>query len=565
MIQQTQRMNKLLLKLVSLANPLWKRLGADPYQLNLILDAKLKMDSRRPAGFGNFSSGGKKEVTFQDVILILVSLFIGGILLFPIIALKPTSLALIIFFTVFMVYLTLVVVSDFTHVLIDPRDNYIIFPRPVNDSTFTLSRTIHVGLYLSKLFVSMALPSLIYIPFGMGLVQELVFFLLVILAVLMVIFFVNILYLLIIRLASPEKFKEIINYVQIFTTVLIFGSQYIFPRLVDMDKLQQFNIFEKNWAYFLPVTWLAAIWELLIEQNTSTAIIINAALGILIPTIGMYLVVNVLAKHFAQKLFLSSQSGSTNKPKRTLKEQSKANKRFNLRDLICKDAPEAAAFDLSWTLMKRSRDFKLKAYPGLAFIPIMFFGIFLNDFSSMDSVVTDLKEGKIYILLAYLPVIALLGPINVLSFSEHHKASWFYLSTPLQSPGVILAGAFKAVIVRFYLPVSLLIYTMGMVIWGPKVIDDFLLAGLTGLGVVIGVQWADRMRLPFSHSWDVLSEGGNIATGLLFFMITAGLGSLHYFFIIDFWWLTLAGIVIATISIRNLFRNLRVVSWKNIQ
>ncbi len=564
MIQQTQRMNKLLLKLVSLTNPLWKRLGADPYQLNLILDAKLKMDSRRPAGFGNFSSGGKKEVTFQDVILILVSLFIGGFLLFPIIAIQPTSLALIIFFTVFMVYLTLVVVSDFTHVLIDPRDNYIIFPRPVNDSTFTLSRTIHVGLYLSKLFVSMALPSLIYIPFGMGLVQEIVFFLLVILAVLMVIFFVNILYLLIIRLASPEKFKEIINYVQILTTVLIFGSQYIFPRLVDMDTLQQFNIFEKNWAYFLPVTWLAAIWELLIEQNTSTAIIINAALGILIPIIGMYLVVNVLAKHFAQKLFLSSQSGSKN-TKRTLKEQSKANKRFNLRDLVCKDAPEAAAFDLSWALMKRSRDFKLKAYPGLAFIPIMFFGIFLNDFSSMDSVVTDLREGKLYILLAYLPVIALLGPINVLSFSEHHKASWFYLSTPLQSPGVILAGAFKAVIVRFYLPVSLLIYTMGVVIWGPTVIDDFLLAGLTGLGVVIGVQWADRMRLPFSHSWDVLSEGGNIAAGLLFFMITIGLGSLHYFFIINFWWLTLAGIVIAIISIRNLFRNLRAISWKNIQ
>ena len=55
----------------------------------------------------------------------------------------------------------------------------------------------------------------------------------ILLNTLFAIFFINAVYILILKITSPEKFKTIINYVQVGFAVVMFASYQILPRMMD--------------------------------------------------------------------------------------------------------------------------------------------------------------------------------------------------------------------------------------------------------------------------------------------------------------------------------------------
>jgi ABC-2 type transport system permease protein len=65
---------KLVLKLVSLLNPLWIRAGINTVQLRAILRAKLIMDGRRQ---NNIFNQNKRRTSNQSLVMSLVNGFIG--------------------------------------------------------------------------------------------------------------------------------------------------------------------------------------------------------------------------------------------------------------------------------------------------------------------------------------------------------------------------------------------------------------------------------------------------------------------------------------------------------
>src|SRR3954451_13557738 len=156
--------NNILLKIVLLPRVLYERLGINTLQLETIVSTKLLMDDRRPNTFQQASQKRKqKETTRATVGTMLLSVVLGATFLFAFAIGDNLITQLTFFFAMFIFMLAATLISDFTSVLIDVRDNYIILPKPVNDRTVVVARLLHIFIHICKIVLPMVLPGVITI------------------------------------------------------------------------------------------------------------------------------------------------------------------------------------------------------------------------------------------------------------------------------------------------------------------------------------------------------------------------------------------------------------------
>lgn len=521
--------NKYIIKFILLFKPIFNRFGVDAEQLRIILTTKLKMDDRRPNVYNQQRQKKKKETNHSSIITMLVLVLIGALMAIFLALAKLPYIGHTIYFSAFMVMLAVTLISDFTSVLIDVRDNYIILPRPVSNSTFTVSRILHIGIHTAKMSFSIALGGIVYCFVFDGIASGLMFILEVLIATVLSIFIVNIIYLIVLKVTSPQKFKDFISYFQIFFSVTIFAAYYTLPRLLTASMLNGINISDHKFLTLLPPVWLAALHELATNLSTANWVTyILAFIAIIAPFAALYLVVKVLAPGFNQKLSAISGSGEDGT---VISSEGRGASRGFMNAIAKRVAPdplENAGFKLTWLLSSRYRDFKVKVYPSFAYVPVYFvyFG-FINGKGAIGDKWATLQSGNMYILLIYLTVFVLTTVLQHISMTEKYKASWIFYSTPIQNPGKVLAGMFKAVIIKYYLPYFLLIGVFSIVFWGPQVINDLILAFMVGIIYGLLIALFQVKGFPFSQPVNV-KQTGKIFIGMFILAIPAGLGFLHF-------------------------------------
>lgn len=522
-------LNRYIINFVLLFKSVFQRVGVDPEQLRIILSTKMKMDDRRPNMYNQQRQKKKKTVNNASWITMLVLVFMGLFLTFILGFIKQPYVGHTVYFLAFMVMLSITLISDFTSVLIDVRDNYIILPRPVSDRTFTVSRILHIGIHTAKMAIAIGVSGLLYSFIGEGIISGLVFFVELLIGTTLSIFFVNIVYLIVLKLTSPQKFKDFISYFQIFFSVLIFAAYYILPKLVTKSMLEGFDILSIKILAIFPPVWIAALHELAVNfKATDLKTIIYAVLALVAPVLSLYLVVKVLAPGFNEKL--SAISGSGDDGNIISSEGKGASK--GLMNAIAKKVAhhplENAGFKITWLLSSRYRDFKVKVYPSFAFVPLYFvyFG-FMNKKGSFSENWISMQEGRMYILLMYLTSFVLTTVLQHISMTEKYKASWVFFTTPHQQPGRILGGMYKAVIVKYYLPYYIFIAAFSLTFWGPAVINDLILSFMVGVSFGILVALFQVKGFPFSQPINI-QKGGKMFISFFIMSIPLGFGFLHY-------------------------------------
>ncbi|MEZ5042240.1 MAG: hypothetical protein R2828_20245 [Saprospiraceae bacterium] len=560
-------MNKFLLKLVTLFNFMWVRLGVDTGQLEAILSSKIKMDSRRASVFNTQGRTSQRALKNQDWVSIFVFLFIGAFFLMPLIIFQEKATGFTLYFAGWMVMLAMTLITDFTEVLIDVRDNYILLPRPINDRTLTVSRLLHISIYLSKLVLAFILPALIFLFVKYGFLGFLTFSLQIMLGLVFVIFLVNLIYLFILRLSTPQKFKEIINYLQIIFTVTIFSAYYLLPRLIDMKDFENADILTSPFVLLLPPSWLAGLWSLLVDANYSLVVFTLSALAILTPIICGWLILTVLTKAFNQKMMAITEGGgasSEEKNKDAAEKIVQSSRIEHLADWICNNETEKAAFKWSWRLTARNRDYKLRVYPGFGMVPAFFVYFALNGEGSLQERWQQLLEGSSYLLLVYFCFLLLTTPLMSSQYSNKHIATWIFYASPLDKPGWILSGTAKAIVTKFFLPAYGIMFMVGLSIWGPKVIDDFMLgfANIMLLGTII-LTLIQAKKMPFSDSWDNMNKGSNFTAGISSLVLASIMGGLHYL-VVDKTPIVLAIALVVIVLWYFTFRQYQHTPWNKI-
>ncbi len=554
--------NKSFLFLAMLPQKLYTLWGVDVPHLKSILTYKLIMDDRRPNTFqatrANYNA--EKEISNATLWTMLTSFIMGLFFLFFFYLGSDYITQFTLYFSMFIVFLCMALVGDFTGVLIDVRDTFIILPKPVKDQTVVLSRLLHIFIHLCKLVAPMILPTFLYLAIYGGIGKAVAFLLCAVLSILFSIFLINAAYIFILRVTTPERFKNVISYIQIAFTILIFGAYQAMPRMSDGDDFQKMTLAASDWLAMAPPYWFACLFQAVTGQGATAAQYVSAALGILVPLASIYAVVRFLAPAFNQKLAMisgSSEGGSTEKAGEKLRE----NTGFmaSIAQFVSNNKHEQTGFLFAWKMMLRSREFKVKVYPTIGYlIVLMGLNIYRTSASGSSS-----GNGMMVLFSAYISGLIVVIASTAIAYSDKFKAAWIFLVSPVERPGEIISGALKAVLLMFFSVIAILVLSAGVAMLGFSALPSLLFALVNVLLINFGLAYLNFRHFPFSASTAEMHKGSQTVMTIMV-MVVAGLIGLLHFFLLKNTAVLWAGLFISSILVKLLINAIRKKTWESI-
>jgi hypothetical protein len=129
----------------------------------------------------------------------------------------------------------------------------------------------------------------------------------------------------------------------------------------------------------------------------------------------------------------------------------------------------------------------------------------------------------------------MLSALTYLTMSEQYKAAWVFYATPIEKPGRVMLGAFKAIWIKYFMPIYLAISVFVIYIWGADVMSDLVLALANVTLLVSCVARISYKRLPFSAMEQIKQGSGRVIKSILMMLIPATLGFGHYMAIHILW------------------------------
>lgn len=550
------------LRILDLFKPLflWQKINYT--QLRSIIRIKLEMDNRRSPSFQMQKIQEEKSASFL-LIFIIYAVF-GGFISFLIGYLPSLILSFSIYYAFLMMMVTITLVSDFSSVLLDTSDNTILLPRPIDSKTLYASRSTHIFLYVGQIGLALSIfPILVTFIFH-GVAAG---FATIVFSLLTIFFSVSItngLYLFLMRFASEERLKSIINYFQIGITIFMMLAYQVLPRLLGIGNLTNVATELKWWFVLIPPMWMAGATKFFIEFNANGLYFLAMVLSFAVPLISWRAVNKYLVPYFSSKI---SDLGISSSSTQNMAE-SNGKISLHLTNWITKPGIERAAFTFMRYAFARDRKLKLRIYPaiGSAFIIVVI--ILLQGNSRGDeswlAYLRGLAETKVYLFGIYSSIFVLITISAEVNFSDDYKSAWIFQSSPIKKPGEILAGVLKSIIVKFLLP--LYGFTSGIIllVWRDRALADLVFGFATCLLLTTLMAVISDKHLPFSVMPSARSQAGNAAR-VIFFMILIGLvGAGHYF-------LTRVGLLLWILSpillmaSYFLFNRYRAIGWDEIR
>ncbi|MCB0532955.1 MAG: hypothetical protein H6574_02320 [Lewinellaceae bacterium] len=552
--------NKALLFVALAPRRFFARWNVDIRLLKAILTTKLMMDDRRPNSIQlTRQRQTEKEISNATLGTMAISGFMGLSFLMVFALGDDFSLQLTLLFSLFIAILCMMLVSDFTSVLFDVRDNDIILPKPVNDATVVVARLLHVFVHICKIILPMCLPSLLYLSIRINPFAGLVFLAVSLFVVLFSIFLINAVYIIILRITTPARFKTIISYVQIGFVIFIYGGSQVFPRLMDIEDLSTLRLPDTGLLLLAPPYWFASLFEASVTWHASARMLLASALAIVMPLLSMVVVIRFLAPAFNQKLgMISGSSGGG----ASFSEGSGRVSSFFAR-FMSKYPVVHTGFLFTWKMIARSREFKLKVYPTLGYFFVLFLLLMFNRHQRLQASLQDFFTGFDLISVVYMSSLVLLLALIQVSHAEKFKAAWMFYTTPLRQPGQIVTGAVLAVILYLgYIPFSLLLL-MGLWYAGPTVLLHFSLALCNQLVISLAFTLLFARKLPFSQPPADAQSGAQTMWMFLIAAIAAVFGGLQYL-VFKSLWLTGLAFCISILICWWLIRRLNRQTWEDL-
>jgi ABC-2 type transport system permease protein len=526
--------NKLILAIILAPKVIYQRLGVNVMHLKSILTTKLIMDDRRPNAFQQVQNKRTEKPTASATIgTILMSAVMGLFFLVSFSVGNDYVNHLTVYFSVYIVILASTLISDFTSVLIDIRDNYIILPKPVNDKTVVVARLLHILIHVSKLVVPMSLPAFVFILLNASAWGALVFIVLICLVTLFTLFLINALYIIILRLTTPEKFQNIISYFQIFIAIVVYGGYQIGARAMGSLITRGLDISAVKYIWLVPSYWFAGAWQGLSTLQMSNGWLLATALSFIVPLVSIWVVVKYFAPSFNRKLSQISGSNAEAAPLQKGNKTISTTSGYSqaLAKLFTKESAEKMGFLFCWKMTSRSKDFKMKVYPSIGYVVVYSAIVFYGSTSlTLASIRNSPTQAKIALLsMIYFSSFILITTISQIAYSEKFKAAWIYFTTPIHAPGKLISGALKAAILKFFIPIMILITLPAIYFLGPGVIPNLVLGISNQFLICAIIAYTNARHLPFSTSQTMASKSGAFLRGLLTLIIPGVIGIIHLF------------------------------------
>lgn len=495
-------------------------LGVDFPQFESLLRTKLTIDFRN--GSSAFQSPGSKKRTLlsQFFIFAVYGLLFGAVSF----SIGDIMLSLTILFSIILITITMTLISEFTTVLFDHRDNSILLPRPINHRTLLMLRLMHIQFYMGYIALALSLASGIMLAIKYTGIAVLIYFVAVGLITWLTLIFTTFIYLLISKTVEGERFKDIITYVQVLLAIIIFAGYQLVPRLMDTDVLSQAAMVVQWWTYLFPPAWFAALVKLSLFTDSTTPVLLLSCLAVLVPVTGAVFLIRFLSIGFEN--ILGEGSSETAAPVAQKTTKNRKNNRINR--FLCISDIETAGWNLAVATTKRDRKFKQTIYPYFGMMLVFAIVIFKPDLNNLSVSLQEKSEFSKYL---FIIIIGFSGGMAVLQlpYSDTPEAAWIYRALPLKQHGHLLTGAVKAMLMRFFLPVYLLVTITSVWFWGIDFFPQIVLSGLCNILLILITIIFQKMELPFTQLREMQQKGANTITmifSMIIMFLIAGLVSL---------------------------------------
>jgi ABC-2 type transport system permease protein len=516
-------------------------MGADYEQLRIIIQTKLTIDFRR--GPAMYQATGKSKQTFGRQLIMFV--FLGIFISFGFINIHNLLLNYTIAYTIIIVMMATTLISEFTSVLFDDRDNQIILVRPVSNRTLLLSRMIHIQFYIMYIALALSVVTTIVSIFKFGILTAFLFLVGVCLSTWIALLVTTLFYLLVSKFVNGERFKDIITYFQIFLAMVVMVGYQFLPKIIEIDGLRNFTMTIHPWTFLIPPVWLASLVQLSFPGDANLSIVILALLAFIFTIVGGALTVRFLSGGFGALL---SQSGGDNIP--DTKELSLEKKRAGgIYKYLCTTEFEKSGWKLAMAVTRRDRKFKQAVYPSYGMIIIIAFAMMHPQFNDISGWLQELGTTKKYLMFIFFGFFATTS-LAQLQYTDTPEAAWIYRVLPIQSPGHILSGAIKAMLVKFFIPMYVILTTVVTLIWGFDVLPQMFLGGILTVTSTLITLNLQNTSLPFTQAREMQQKGSNflkVMLGMLIMGFIVGIVFLSTFLPVwCIWLLSALGIYINT-------------------
>ncbi|WP_020567950.1 hypothetical protein [Neolewinella persica] len=466
-------MNKLFLWLVGLLNPFWRKFGADPKAIKLILAAKLKMDDRSGLAMGGQRQQKKKGMEYLTYFF--VGLF-GLFLVFLFSVVEDTASAVGLGFCIWVCYIGLMLITEMSENLFDQRDLYVLLSRPINDYTLSISRILHITVFASKFGLCLGLPSFVYLGVTEGPWSAIAYFLVSVVAIVIIMTGTLVFYLVLLRKVPANRLKKIVGYFQIIAAFVFFTAYQLPSLLGDLDAIEGFILVDTAVGFSFPGLWLGGLFKAVTTTSLGWMAYAQAALALLAAGFGSWFYLKQSAG-YSERLLSLKHAGSVDAHEEitaTRKPGGRSPVRDRLARWFTRPNQERVSFNFHWNVMMRDMSFKQRTYPTLVYLPVI---LAITVFRDVITGEEDFSVGSgTMLMILYFLMWIVIIPLGQTKISENYRAAWIFDATPNAYPFRIVYGQVLAVIGMFYLPMAVLVYTSVFALQGLDFLPDIALA-----------------------------------------------------------------------------------------
>lgn len=241
-----------------------------------------------------------------------------------------------------------------------------------------------------------------------------------------------------------------------------------------------------------------------------------ALTGLTLVALLWYITMNFLAPYFSVKMGMLEQYTPVSHKRQGGKERLL----FTLSRVFAWGTVQSAGFVLGWRL---TRD-NLKFRQGI--LPMIIYTFFLAVFFIYQGIQNE-DNGIILYMPLYMVSMIGVGILMNMSILEKGDLLWIYHSKPLARPGALILGSFKALYVKYYLPVYIVLSGIYIVLLDWNILPDlFLILGLSTLSSYIYL-WFAGLMFPFSKERGTLSSGRNMVRMIVMVFMLFIIGGIH--------------------------------------
>ena len=509
-------MNEFLsLKILDRFKKIFEGIGINYKLLRIILKTKLTLDMRRAPAINTNNKRKKDEEQTSIFKGYLLHLIFGVFLAFFIYFIHDEMIRMMYFSGAFFFMTTMYLISDFSFVLLDTKDKNILMTKPLDSKTVSLSKVLHILIYMFRLNAFIAGPSIVVMMMSNGVLSLPIFLLEILMMDLMIFLVTAFIYLLVLRFFDGELLRNIINIIQILLTIVVTIGYQIAIRMIDFTSLQNME-YSFNLAHYLnPILWFGAPFEIIYHGGQSYLYIFTALI-IIVPVASFILYLSLSKK--MESLLLKLEGEGNERPSKHRFE-----KIVGL--ILNRNEISKQSFHFSNAMFRSDRSLKLKIYPALSsgvFLPILM--IFNMRMGGREFRATGYEYLYLYFNLLMFPSI-----FNLTYFSSAWRGSYAFISSGFKNVKELNRGLMQSMAYRFFIPILILNMVIYSIIFGNRFVIDFVIVFLASIVIMTIVGKLYFKGYPFAKPIDESNQKDSLDKFLLSLAIAAGFAIVHFY------------------------------------